>query len=180
MQAFDRGSHRCHSYTSDLSLIGNGILTITRVCDRAGGCKVYLQKRVLIHSNVRGDHIPGASFFDEDQSVTSRAAHRHLGSSGVKQPFPAVQSCEIVLQDCITRNISSNKNLKCVFLKKNKFLIRFQDVRKFSRFCLFVFICEIAQNWHCAANTLLGAFRTLVYVVCLPIWQETTENKLKD
>lgn len=66
------------------------------------------------------------------------------------------------------------------FFKKNKFLIRFQDVRKFSRFCLFVFICEIAQNWHCAANTLLGAFRTLVYVVCLPIWQETTENKLKD
>lgn len=58
-----------------------------------------------------------------------------------------------------------------------KLVSRDEKVQSF----LFVFIWLTAQNWHCTANTVLRGFQdALVFVVSLPIWQETTENKSKD
>lgn len=65
-----------------------------------------------------------------------------------------------------------------VFSRKQIFNMVSRDEK--SSVFLFVFICQIAQNWHHTASILFGAFQNaFVYVVCLPIWQEATENKLK-
>lgn len=50
----------------NVPLPGNGIFTVTGVCDWAGGSEIYLQEWILIHSNVCGDHIAGAGLFNED------------------------------------------------------------------------------------------------------------------
>lgn len=137
--------------------------------------KSICRKESSFTGNVCGDHVAGAGLFDEDQGVTGRAAHRHLGASWVQQPFPTIQSREIILQDCIARNISSNKNLKCIFLKKTNFQYGF-EIRE--SLVLFVFTHWTAQHWHHTASLLLGVFQNaFVYVACLPIWQEAAENK---
>lgn len=91
-----------------------GVLTVARVRDWAGGSKIDLQEWVLVYGNVGGDHIAGAGLFNEDKGVACGATHGHLGASRVQQPLPAVQGREIIFQDCIARDISSNENLKCI------------------------------------------------------------------
>jgi hypothetical protein len=57
-------------------------------------------------------------------------------------------------------------------------ILRYRDVQSSLFVCFYLSVCSELALY--SQHNVRGFQNALVYVVCLPIWQEATENKSKD